>query len=150
NPPDHNGFKMVLGYQPVFGPEIRHLGELAAADFAMTEKGEIETASVLDAYIDRLMRDFDGAQALDVAWDAGNGAAGEAMTALAKRIPGRHYLVNSDIDGSFPNHHPDPTVPENLVQLQSVVADKKCDIGLAFDGDGDRIGVIDERGRILW
>jgi phosphomannomutase len=72
------------------------------------------------------------------------------VTALVKRLPGRHVLINEVIDGTFPAHHPDPTVPENLVQLQQAIADNKCDLGIALDGDGDRIGVIDGQGRILW
>jgi phosphomannomutase len=87
---------------------------------------------------------------LTVVWDAGNGAAGEAMTLLAEKIPGRHVLLYEEIDGSFPNHHPDPTVPENLRDLQARVIAEKADLGIAFDGDGDRIGVVDGGGEILW
>jgi phosphomannomutase len=87
---------------------------------------------------------------LTVVWDAGYGAAGEAMTLLAEKIPGRHVLLYEEIDGSFPNHHPDPTVPENLRDLQARVIAEKADLGIAFDGDGDRIGVVDGGGEILW
>ena len=76
--------------------------------------------------------------------------AGEAMRMLTAVLPGEHILLNADIDGTFPAHHPDPTVPENLVQLQEAVASEGCDLGIAFDGDGDRIGVVDGQGRILW
>src|SRR5262249_31954748 len=86
---------------------------------------------------------------LAVAWDAGNGAAGRAMTALTKRLPGRHILLNETIDGRFPAHHPDPTVAENLVQLQAAVREHKCDLGFAFDGDADRLGAVDGRARIV-
>ena len=98
----------------------------------------------------RLARDYDGSRPLTVAWDAGNGATGEIVSELTARLPGRHVLLNEVIDGTFPAHHPDPTIPENLVQLQQAVADEHCDLGIAFDGDGDRIGVVDGRGRILW
>jgi phosphomannomutase len=87
---------------------------------------------------------------LTVVWDAGNGAAGEAMELLAEKIAGRHILLYETIDGSFPNHHPDPTVPENLRDLQARVIAEKADLGIAFDGDGDRIGVVDGGGEILW
>ncbi len=86
---------------------------------------------------------------LKIAWDAGNGSAGEAMADLASRLPGQHILLNEKIDGTFPVHHPDPTVVENLEQLRDVVTGEGCDLGIAFDGDGDRIGVIDGDGEIL-
>jgi phosphomannomutase len=100
--------------------------------------------------VERLARDYDGRVPLTVAWDVGNGATGEVVQELTARLPGRHLLLNETIDGTFPAHHPDPTIPENLVQLQRAVAQEHCDLGIAFDGDGDRIGVVDGRGRILW
>jgi phosphomannomutase len=151
NPPDHNGFKMMMGKASFFGAEIQNLGEIAAAGDFETGGGTVEDQPVFDAYLARLMEDFDaGGRALKVAWDAGNGAAGEAMTVLAGRLPGRHILLNEAIDGTFPAHHPDPTVPENLEQLRNCVLAEGCDLGIAFDGDGDRIGVLDGQGRVLW
>jgi phosphomannomutase len=151
NPPDHNGFKMMMGKASFFGAEIQNLGEIAAAGDFETGGGTVEDQLVFDAYLARLMEDFDaGGRALKVAWDAGNGAAGEAMTVLAGRLPGRHILLNEAIDGTFPAHHPDPTVPENLEQLRNCVLAEGCDLGIAFDGDGDRIGVLDGQGRVLW
>ncbi len=87
---------------------------------------------------------------LRVAWDAGNGATGEIMAALCQRLPGKHIALNEKIDGTFPAHHPDPTVPENLAQLIAAVKQDGLDVGIAFDGDGDRIGVVDDEGGILW
>ncbi|MGZ3271229.1 MAG: phosphomannomutase/phosphoglucomutase, partial [Croceibacterium sp.] len=81
---------------------------------------------------------------------AGNGAAGPALELLAARLPGEHFTLYTEVDGNFPNHHPDPTVPENLEDLRKLVAEKKLDFGIAFDGDGDRIGAIDGEGRIIW
>jgi phosphomannomutase len=104
---------------------------------------------VFDAYVERLAGDFPGGRALSVVWDAGNGAAGEALSALAARLPGRHRLLYADIDGNFPNHHPDPTVDANLEDLRRAVEEEGAEIGIAFDGDGDRIGVVDGRGRIV-
>jgi phosphomannomutase len=150
NPPDHNGFKMMLGKASFFGDSITALGELAAAgDFEQGE-GRAEDHLVFDAYIERMLRDFQPGRPLKVVWDAGNGAAGEAMAALTARLPGEHHLLNHVIDGTFPSHHPDPTVPENLEQLIAAVRHKACDLGIAFDGDGDRIGAVDGQGRILW
>lgn len=152
NPPTHNGFKMTLGTKPFYGDNILTLGEMAATGDFDAGNGAIESHPVFDAYVDRLVEGFKpvGAKALTVAWDAGNGAAGEVMSALAKKLPGRHILLNEVIDGTFPSHHPDPTVPENLVQLQETVAKEKADLGIAFDGDGDRIGAVDAQGRIIW
>jgi phosphomannomutase len=87
---------------------------------------------------------------LKIAWDAGNGAAGEIMTMLSERICGEHILLFNEIDGDFPNHHPDPTEAKNLQDLIAIVKKEKCDFGIAFDGDGDRIGVVDGEGEIIW
>jgi phosphomannomutase len=150
NPPDHNGFKMVMGARPVFGAQIQELGQRAAAEVQGPRRGAVRDVDVFDSYVDRLLHDYDGERPLRVAWDAGNGATGNALVALTAKLPGRHFLLNEKIDGSFPAHHPDPTIPENLVQLQEAVALNNCDLGIGFDGDGDRIGVVDGRGRIIW
>ena len=153
NPPDNNGFKMMMGRDSFFGADIQRLGAVAAAGDYVDGAGDSESCPVLDAYVARLRSDLDAApwgRPLSVAWDAGNGAAGEAMRMLATGLPGRHQLLYEAIDGTFPNHHPDPTVPENLADLKAVVLRDRCDVGIAFDGDGDRIGVLDEQGRILW
>lgn len=151
NPPDYNGFKFVVGKESFFGEQIQDLGRLvAAADFE-TGRGSVADHPVLDAYIDRLLQDVDpGVEKLAVAWDPGNGAAGEATAALTARLPGRHVLINEAIDGTFPAHHPDPTVEANLAQLKASVLGQKCDLGIGFDGDGDRIGVLDGQGRVVW
>jgi phosphomannomutase len=151
NPPDYNGFKLVLRGKPFYGAAIQRLGEIALGlGVPQQIGGEVAEHSIRDEYIARLARDYDGTRPLTVAWDAGNGATGEIVSELTTRLPGRHVLLNEVIDGTFPAHHPDPTIPENLVQLQQAVADERCDLGIAFDGDGDRIGVVDGRGRILW
>jgi len=151
NPPDHNGFKFVFQGKPFYGAAIRRLGEIALAlDAPQQRRGRFTDLAIRNDYVARLARDYDGARPLTVAWDAGNGATGEVMQELTARLPGRHILLNETIDGTFPAHHPDPTIPENLVQLQQAVAREQCALGVAFDGDGDRIGVVDGRGRILW
>jgi phosphomannomutase len=155
NPPDQNGFKMMLGKASLHGEAIQELGRMAAsAGYVTDSQGKLEEVRIFDAYVDRLVAGLsDGGpqpRPLTVAWDAGNGAAGEAMAALVKRLPGRHFLLNETIDGRFPNHHPDPTVPENLRQLIDCVHANNCDLGIAFDGDGDRIGAVDGQGRVVW
>jgi phosphomannomutase len=106
--------------------------------------------NVLDRYVARLLQDSKSGKKLKVAWDPGNGAAGEALQLLLKKLPGTHVVINGEIDGRFPAHHPDPTVEENLEQIKELVKREKADIGVAFDGDGDRIGVVDSKGRVLW
>ncbi|MCZ6636629.1 MAG: phosphomannomutase/phosphoglucomutase [Alphaproteobacteria bacterium] len=150
NPPNHNGFKLVLGGRPFFGADIQRLGELASAGDFVRGAGSAEDADILEAYVERIAADYGGGAELAVGWDAGNGSAGPAMALLAGRLPGRHLTLFEEVDGLFPNHHPDPTMPENLVALQDLVAAEGLDMGIAFDGDGDRIGAIDGKGRILW
>ena len=149
NPPDYNGFKMTLLNAPVFGETIQEIGRIAASGDFESGDGAREDIDIQDDYVARLMQDFRGGRALNIAWDNGNGAAGDILQRLVKKLPGEHTMIFEDIDGNFPNHHPDPTVDANLVDLQKVVAEKGCDLGIAFDGDGDRIGVIDEHGNVL-
>ena len=151
NPPDHNGFKFVFQGKSFYGTAIQKLGETAGRLGAPSgERGSIEERAILEEYVARLARDYHGERVLTVAWDPGNGATGDVVQQLTARLPGRHVLLNETIDGTFPAHHPDPTIPKNLVQLQEAVARERCDLGIAFDGDGDRIGVVDSHGRILW
>ena len=150
NPPDHNGFKIMLGKKPFFADDIQRLGRIAAAGNFPTGAGRVSERAVLEDYVARIAKDYHGARPLTVAWDAGNGAAGDALKLLTARLPGRHILLNEAIDGTFPAHHPDPTEATNLVQLQEAVRRDACDLGIAFDGDADRLGVVDGRGRILW
>lgn len=149
NPPDYNGFKISLQKSPVFGEKIQELGRIAqGGDFASGE-GSSEQVDIRADYVARLLQDLTLDRDIKVAWDAGNGAAGEIVELLTPKLPGTHTLLYTDIDGRFPNHHPDPTVDSNLVDLQKAVAENGCDLGIAFDGDGDRIGVVDENGAVL-
>ena len=155
NPANYNGFKMVFQGRPFFGEDIQAIGRMAVAGDWDDGTGGVETVDVLDAYVDRLLTGLDGIDrerlaALRVGWDAGNGAAGPALEALVAMLPGEHFTLFTEVDGNFPNHHPDPTVPENLEDLRRLVAEKNLDFGVAFDGDGDRIGAIDGEGRIIW
>ena len=151
NPPEYNGFKFVFGGKAFYGAAIRALADIALTlGAAQSTRGRVEVREIRDAYVERVARDYDGSRALTVAWDPGNGATGDVVQQLTARLPGRHILLNAEIDGNFPAHHPDPTVPANLVQLQQAVAREHCDLGIAFDGDGDRIGVVDAQGEIWW
>lgn len=149
NPPNYNGFKMMLGHAPFFGEAIKALGTVAAQGDWESGAGAEQSVDLLDQYVARLIEGFSGA-GFRIAWDAGNGAAGPALEKLAAKLPGEHILLNSQVDGTFPAHHPDPTVEANLAQLKQTVADGGLDFGIAFDGDGDRIGAIDGKGRVIW
>jgi phosphomannomutase len=149
NPPEYNGFKMLLNGRSLFGGEIQALGR-RSADGDWTEGGgNIEDVDVASAYVDRLVQDFSG-KAFRVGWDAGNGAGGVVLDRLVARLPGEHRTIHTTVDGTFPAHHPDPTVEANLADLKKLVADEKLDFGIAFDGDADRIGAVDGQGRVIW
>jgi phosphomannomutase len=151
NPSDYNGFKMVLKNKPFYGTDIQSLGQQSEEgdwDIAPTP-GRQSEIDVQSAYLARLMQDFVPGRPLNVVWDAGNGSAGDILGMLVKKLPGKHTVLFGDIDGTFPNHHPDPTVDKNLVSLQKKMKEVGADLGIALDGDGDRIGAIDENGTII-
>jgi phosphomannomutase len=153
NPIDDNGFKLVLGHRPFWGDAIQDLARMAAAGDWSEGAGSVTTVDVLDDYVARLMRGWDvadTARPLRIGWDCGNGAAGPAVARLTALLPGEHHLLHVEPDGRFPNHHPDPGDEVNLADLRALVAAENLDFGLAFDGDGDRIGAIDGQGRVLW
>ncbi len=155
NPPNYNGFKMVFEGRPFFGADILKLGQVAAEGSWIDGTGTVSQHDILDEYIERLLEGLAGIEPgvlenIKVGWDAGNGSAGPALEALAARLPGEHHLLFTEVDGHFPNHHPDPTVEANLADLRALVASKNLDFGVAFDGDGDRIGAIDGKGRVIW
>jgi phosphomannomutase len=152
NPPDYNGFKMMLQGKPFFGEDIKRLGALSeAGDVVAEAAGSERSLDIAAAYVARLLSDWDGGdRLLKVVWDNGNGAAGAVLQQLVAALPGEHVVLNGTIDGRFPAHHPDPTVPANLQQLVDEVAKQHADIGIAFDGDADRIGVVDDSGHILF
>ncbi|MBT5074007.1 MAG: phosphomannomutase/phosphoglucomutase [Kordiimonadaceae bacterium] len=154
NPANYNGFKMMIGKGGCYGEQIQEIGRLSAQGDLEEGSGSSEKLDIFERYIDRMIRDVD-MEALTkadmtVGWDAGNGAAGDVISVLTKRLPGKHILLNEKIDGTFPAHHPDPTVAENLVELQDAIAAQNMDMGVAFDGDGDRIGAVDQQGEIIW
>ncbi|TAE83250.1 MAG: phosphomannomutase/phosphoglucomutase [Alphaproteobacteria bacterium] len=152
NPPTHNGFKMMMKSRPFFGDDIQALGSLIAANDFNSAQGTVTHHDIREAYVDRLLQGLrtEGAKPLTVVWDAGNGAAGEITELLAQRLHGTHITLFTEIDGTFPNHHADPTEEKNMQDLIAAVREHKADFGVAFDGDGDRIGAVDAGGTILW
>jgi phosphomannomutase len=149
NPADYNGFKLLLKGRSVFGGEIQEIGKRAARGDWTSGNGSVEEVDIREAYADRLLEGFSG-KPFRIGWDAGNGAAGPVLDMLVERLPGQHFTILTEVDGRFPNHHPDPTVEKNLEDLKRLVADKQLDFGIAFDGDGDRIGAVDGKGRVIW
>lgn len=149
SPLSDNGIKMAWRDGPFYGDAVQEIGRLCAkGDF---EKGEGAHTQFdfLDIYVDRLLQEWRGGRELTVGWDNGNGAAGEVLRRLTAKLPGKHYLLYDDIDGRFPNHHPDPTVEKNMRDLAALVREKNCDIGIGFDGDADRVGAVDAQGRFI-
>ena len=146
NPPTHNGFKMVMGGLSFFGADIEELGRVSAAGPDRADDGGVVSRAIEEAYVDRLAA---GALAtgLSVIWDCGNGASGPATEKLVARLDGMHKVLFPEIDGTFPNHHPNPVDPQTLDLLRAEVTAAGSDLGIAFDGDGDRIGIIDGKGR---
>jgi phosphomannomutase len=151
NPPNYNGLKMMLGGKPFYGAQIRQIGEMAATGDVVAEAAGTDLSIDIAAdYAARVARDWDGGdRQLKVVWDNGNGAAGAVLQRLVRQLPGQHIVLNGIVDGNFPAHHPDPTVAKNLEQLIAAVATHGADLGIAFDGDADRIGVVDDKGQIL-
>ncbi|SEL96753.1 phosphomannomutase [Sphingomonas palmae] len=149
NPGGDNGFKLVLAHDSFFGDDVRDLARLAESGDWEEGAGTVTDAAVMEDYVARLLAGHTGGT-FRIGWDAGNGAAGPAIKRLTKALPGEHHLLYTEVDGAFPHHHPDPTIPANLADLIALVRRERLDIGFAFDGDGDRIGAVDSRGRIVW
>ncbi|MBR1777069.1 MAG: phosphomannomutase/phosphoglucomutase [Alphaproteobacteria bacterium] len=150
NPKEYNGFKMLVNRRSFCAENIQKLGELIECGDFETGKGLLKREHVLAHYTDRLLQDFrsDGKE-LTVIWDCGNGTAGVVVPDLVGRLPGRHIILNEKVDGNFPAHAPDSSKIENLTELRETVLREKADLGLAFDGDSDRLGVIDADGNLL-
>ena len=146
NPREENGFKLVIGTEPVHGEMLRALVATTASPAA---GGATVELPVSQAYLTRLQAQVGGGS-LTVVWDCGNGAVGALIKPLTQALPGRHILLNAKVDGRFPAHHPDPSIAANLRELCATVRTQQADLGIAFDGDGDRLGVVDESGTIIW
>ena len=147
NPPNYNGFKMMLGTRPFFGSDIKDMAKTAATGDYKSGLGKVIKTDIFSNYIDRLLLNINLEKQLSIVWDCGNGSAGPAVEALCKRLRGKHKILFSEVNGDFPNHHPDPSNPENLKFCKEEVLKRRFDLGIAFDGDGDRIGVVDDKGR---
>jgi len=151
NPPAFNGFKVCLGYNSVYGKEIQEIRKLQEIGNFQVGNGTYEEADVTRPYIEYLVRNpKTGPVKLKVVVDAGNGAAGHIAPEIYDRMGFDVIPLFCEPDGHFPNHHPDPTIPENLEDLREQVSETGADLGIAFDGDADRIGVVDRKGQVIW
>ncbi len=152
NPPEYNGFKMMKGLHTLWGDDIGQIRErMLEADIpAPAGNPSPENVSVREAYLDRLRSEFSPPVSLKVAVDAGNGTGGDCAVQLLTELGYRVVPLYCDADGSFPNHHPDPTVVTNLADLRDTVIREKCNLGIAFDGDADRLGIVDENGDVIF
>jgi len=151
NPPEYNGFKMVLNKHSFYADNIQKLQKIIQDPKIIKGKGAIKKINLLEDYVLRNLKNIKLNKKIKIAWDIGNGAMGSVIDMFtSKLMNAEHVVINKEVDGTFPNHHPDPTVPKNMEQLIDTVKKNNCDIGLAFDGDGDRLGVIDNKGNIIW
>ncbi len=150
NPPDYNGIKMVLAGETLAGEAIQKLRQRLLNNDLTHGKGSISQTDVQEAYLSRITGDVKLARPLRVIVDCGNGVAGELAPQLLRRLGCEVRELFCDVDGRFPNHHPDPSQPKNLADLIMALKNQEADIGLAFDGDGDRLGVVSPEGTIIW
>ncbi len=151
NPSEYNGFKMVLNKHSFFSKNIQNFKSKVESLTSEKKIGKISKFNIIDNYVDRILKNISIKKKLKISWDIGNGAMGVIINQLVSKLQNTENIVlNKEVDGNFPNHHPDPTVPKNMQQLIDSVKENKCDIGLAFDGDGDRLGVVDNLGNLVW
>ncbi|MDC0057943.1 phosphomannomutase/phosphoglucomutase [Pelagibacteraceae bacterium] len=151
NPSEYNGFKMVFNNHSFFAEDIKSLQKLVDDKKLELLEGQIINRDITKEYIERDLLNINLKRKLKIAWDPGNGAMGKVTREITEKLTNsENFIINEEVDGTFPNHHPDPTVPKNMVQLIDTVKKNDCDVGLAFDGDGDRLGVVDNLGNIVW
>ncbi|NVL90924.1 MAG: phosphomannomutase/phosphoglucomutase [Desulfobacterales bacterium] len=150
NPPEYNGFKLCNGYDTLFGSEIQKLHQIIDSGAFAEGSGSVETAEVMTSYKNSLRENIRLDRPLRVGIDAGNGTAGVVAVPIIRGLGCEVFDLYCEMDGNFPNHEPDPTVLENMQDLIGLVREKGLDVGIGYDGDGDRIGVIDEKGDIIW
>ncbi len=149
NPKDYNGFKFVLDNLPFYGEDLKELAKEARSFSISNIIGKKFKFNFQTEYITNLFKNFSQKKKINIVWDSGNGSSGNIMKEVASKINGEQKLLYCDIDGNFPNHHPDPSEPENLIFCKKEIINNDLDLGIAFDGDGDRIGVVDDKGRII-
>jgi phosphomannomutase/phosphoglucomutase len=151
NPPDYNGLKIVIGGDTLYGDDIQRVRQLIEKGFPQkTTKGKRSAASVLDAYVKRIVSDVKIARRMKIAVDCGNGVAGVIAPRLYRELGCHVTELFCEVDGTFPNHHPDPSQPKNLQDVIQTLKSTDCELGIAFDGDGDRLGLVTKDGEVIF
>jgi len=150
NPPEFNGFKICIGKETIFGPQIQKIREIIENENFENGKGKVEEVNIIEDYIEYICKNVNIKKPLKIILDPGNGVCGLTAPEIFKRLGCKVECIFCEIDGNFPNHFPDPVVPDNLKVLRQKVLESNADVGFGYDGDGDRIGVIDEKGNIIW
>ncbi len=149
NPKDYNGLKIIINNKPFFGQKIKSLNDLDDAPLSST-LGQLVFKDVISPYSNEIIAQFKNLNNLKIVWDPGNGAIAATIRKIINSIKGTNIILNSSIDGNFPNHHPDPTIKKNITQISNYIREKKFDLGIAFDGDGDRVGILDHKGDLIY
>jgi len=151
NPKDDNGFKMVLGGRAVYGDEIKALQHIIETEsWLLKDGGSVRVVNILPAYIERILSDIQLTRPLKIVVDSGNGIAGASAPGIFRALGCEVIELFSEVDGNFPNHHPDPSKPENLKDLIAMLQTSGAELGLAFDGDGDRLGIVTQDGETIY
>ncbi len=150
NPPEFNGFKVCVGRETIYGPHIRHLGEIMEKGDFVHGQGSVETVSITSRYMETLKEGIHLARPVNVIVDAGNGTGGAIAAPLMESLGCLVECLFCEMDGHFPHHHPDPTIPDNMRFLIEKVTTTGAELGIGYDGDADRIGVVDDKGHIIW
>jgi len=151
NPSEYNGFKVALGKSTIYGAEILKLYDIATAGRFASGRGSTRRQGITDKYVDYVVKNIRlGQRKIRVAVDGGNGTGGPVAIEILKKLGVEFEPLYCDMDGRFPNHHPDPTLVEAMQDLIRLVREKNCEIGVGYDGDSDRIGVVDKKGNIVW
>ncbi len=148
NPQEYNGLKIILNNDPFYGNQIKNLNFIKIQP--KSKKGSIKYIDIAGEYIEEISNKLSIKKNLNIIWDIGNGVVGSIIWRLLKKIPGNHTIINSTVDGEFPNHHPDPTVLKNNKQISNLIKSKNYDLGVSFDGDGDRFGILDNKGNYIF
>ena len=148
NPQEYNGFKIIINDEPFYGKQIKNLNNINI--FYVHFYCKNSSKHGVSNYMDEVLTKINIKKDLKIVWDIGNGVIGSMFHRLIKKIPGEHLIINSTVDGNFPNHHPDPTVLKNNIQISNLVKEEGFDLGISFDGDGDRLGIIDNKGNFVY
>ena len=149
NPKEYNGLKMIIDNKPFFGKSIKSLNEVDVSSL-IKKNGSVKFQNPLIRYQNEILNRFSNINKLKIVWDPGNGAIGAIINKITNMIGGTNIILNQSIDGTFPNHHPDPTVKSNIIEISNFIKKNSFDLGVAFDGDGDRVGIIDNKGNLVY